>query len=153
LRNWEAIKASERASSGEENAHRSRLEGVPITLPALARAQALGDRAARAGFDWPDLEGVLDKVGEELTELRGVEDPEARAWELGDLLFTLVNVARWLGVDAESALRGTCDRFTHRYAEMEQEASARGIDLADLTLDEQDALWDRVKREGENGPV
>jgi tetrapyrrole methylase family protein/MazG family protein len=151
LRNWEAIKASERASSGEENAHRSRLEGVPVTLPALARAQALGDRAARAGFDWPDLEGVLAKVGEEIAELRGVEDPEARARELGDLLFTLVNVARWLGVDAESGLRGTCDRFAHRYAEMEQVASARGVDLADLSLDEQDALWTRAKEWGRGG--
>jgi tetrapyrrole methylase family protein/MazG family protein len=153
LRNWEAIKASERAASGEGDAHRSRLEGVSLTLPALARAQTLGDRAARAGFDWPDLEGVLTKVGEEITELRGVEDPEAQARELGDLLFTLVNVARWLGLDAESALRGTCDRFTRRYTKMEQEASARGIDLADLPLDEQDALWDRVKREEGDGPV
>jgi tetrapyrrole methylase family protein/MazG family protein len=153
LRNWEAIKASERASSGEEDAHRSRLGGVPVTLPALARAQALGDRAARTGFDWPDLEGVLAKVGEEIAELRGVEDPEARAQELGDLLFTMVNVARWLGVDAESALRGTCDRFTHRYTEMEQAASALGRDLADLSLDEQDALWDRAKREEGSGPV
>jgi tetrapyrrole methylase family protein/MazG family protein len=151
LRNWEAIKASERASSGDGDARRSRLEGVPVTLPALARAQALGDRVARAGFDWPDLEGVLAKVGEEIAELREVEDAEARARELGDLLFTLVNVARWLGVDAESALRGTCDRFTRRYAEMERSASARGIDLTDLSLDEQDALWDRVKEEGENG--
>jgi tetrapyrrole methylase family protein/MazG family protein len=153
LRNWEAIKARERASAGEANAHRSRLEGVPVTLPALARAQSLGDRAARTGFDWPDLEGVLAKVGEEVAELRGVEDPEAQAQELGDLLFTMVNVARWLGVDAESALRGTCDRFTRRYAAMEQAASARGIDLADLPLDEQDALWNRVKREGGNGSV
>jgi tetrapyrrole methylase family protein/MazG family protein len=153
LRNWEAIKARERAAAGEGNAHRSRLEGVPVTLPALARAQSLGDRAARAGFDWPDLEGVLAKVGEEVAELRGVEDPEAQAQELGDLLFAMVNVARWLGVDAESALRGTCDRFTRRYAAMEQAASARGIDLADLPLDEQDALWNRVKREGGDGSV
>lgn len=151
LRNWEAIKASERASLGDGDAHRSRLEGVPVTLPALARAQALGDRVARAGFDWPDLGGVLAKVGEEIAELREVEDPEARARELGDLLFTLVNVGRWLGVDAESALRGTCDRFTRRYAEMEQSASARGVDLADLSLEEQGALWDRAKEEGENG--
>ena len=149
LRNWEAIKAAERMEEG--NAHHSRLDGVPTILPALARAQALGDRAARGGFDWPDLEGVLDKLDEEVAELCAAKGREAREQELGDLLFTLVNVARWLGVDAESALRGTCDRFTRRYAEMEQAASARGIDLADLSLDEQDALWDRAKEERENG--
>jgi uncharacterized protein YabN with tetrapyrrole methylase and pyrophosphatase domain len=121
------------------------LEGVPAILPALARAQALGDRAARAGFDWPDLKGVLDKVTEEVSELRQAEDAEARERELGDLLFSLANLARWLEVDAESALRDTCDRFMDRYAEMERQARARGIDLADLPLAEQDALWDQAK--------
>jgi tetrapyrrole methylase family protein/MazG family protein len=145
LRHWEAIKASERSTSGEEGVFHSRLEGVPAILPALARAQALGERAARAGFDWPDLAGVLDKVGEEVAELRGSHDPATQASELGDLLFCLVNVARWLGVDAETALRGTCDRFVHRYTKMEREAHARGIDLAALTLAEQDALWEEAK--------
>lgn len=145
LRHWEAIKASERSASGEEGVYRSRLEGVPGILPALARAQALGERAARAGFDWPDLAGVLDKVGEEVAELSGSHDPATQASELGDLLFCLVNVARWLGVDAESALRGTCDRFVYRYTRMEQEAHARGVDLAALTLAEQDALWEEAK--------
>jgi MazG family protein len=145
LRHWEAIKASERSTSGEEGVFHSRLEGVPAILPALARAQALGERAARAGFDWPDLAGVLDKVGEEVAELRGSHDPAAQASELGDLLFCLVNVARWLDVDAESTLRGTCDRFVHRYTKMEREAHARGIDLAALTLAEQDALWEEAK--------
>lgn len=143
LRNWEAIKASEREKGGD--AHLSRMEGVPIILPALARAQALGDRAARAGFDWPDADGVLDKLAEEVAELRATGEPGARARELGDLLFTLVNVARWLDVDAESALRGACDRFTYRYAEMEQMARTRGIDLSTLSLAEQDALWELVK--------
>jgi tetrapyrrole methylase family protein/MazG family protein len=146
LRNWEAIKADERAASDEENVHRSRLDGVPAILPALARAQALGERAARAGFDWPDLEGVLEKVKEEVAELHGVDDRDARARELGDLLFSLVNVARWLAVDAESALRGTCDRFVRRYAEMEQVARARGLTLADLPPAEQDSLWEQAKR-------
>lgn len=145
LRNWEAIKADERAASGQENVHHSRLDGVSPILPALARAQALGDRAARAGFDWPDLDGVLDKVREELVELRAVEDPVRREQEMGDLLFTLVNAARWLAVDAESALRGTCDRFTRRYVEMERLAHARGASLDDLSLAEQDALWERAK--------
>jgi tetrapyrrole methylase family protein/MazG family protein len=143
LRNWEAIKASERAAEG--NAHSSRLKGVPAILPALARAQALSDRAARAGFDWPDMDGVLEKLAEEVAELCAVEDREARAQELGDLLFTLVNVARWLDVDAESALRSTCDRFTTRYAEMEQIARGQGNDLSALSLSEQDGLWEEVK--------
>jgi tetrapyrrole methylase family protein/MazG family protein len=145
LRNWEAIKAKERAAIGQENAHRSRLESVPAILPALARAQAVGDRVARVGFDWPEVQGVLDKVGEEVEELRAAVEPEARARELGDLLFSLVNVARWLGVDAESALRGTCDRFTLRYTQMERMARAQGLDLAELSLADQDALWESSK--------
>jgi tetrapyrrole methylase family protein/MazG family protein len=145
LRHWEAIKAGERAALSEEGIHRSRLEGVPEILPALARAQVLGARAARAGFDWPDLAGVLEKVNEEVAELRASRDADTQAGELGDLLFSLVNVARWLGVDAESALRGTCDRFVGRYAQMEQAARAQGLDLADLSLAEQDALWDKAK--------
>ena len=121
------------------------MDGVPPILPALARAQALGERAARAGFDWPDISGVLDKVREELAELSDSADREARAQELGDVLFSLVNAARWLGIDAESALRGTCDRFTQRYIQMEQEAQSRGLDLSALSLEEQDTLWDRAK--------
>jgi tetrapyrrole methylase family protein/MazG family protein len=146
LRHWEAIKAGERAASGDGgDAARSRLEGVPAILPALARAQALGDRVARAGFDWPDLMGVLDKVSEEVAELQSSQDLDTQARELGDLLFSLVNVARWLGVDAESALRGACDRFVSRYSQMERSAQARGLDLAELSLDEQDRLWEQAK--------
>ncbi len=146
LRNWEAIKADERSRVG--NAHRSRLEGVPAILPALARAQELGDRVARTGFDWSDLPGVLDKLSEEVAELQAAGDRAARERELGDLLFTLTNVARWLGVDAESALRGACDRFTRRYAAMERAARDRGTNLADLSPAEQDALWEEAKRAG-----
>ncbi len=148
LRAWEAIKADERADSRPAGKHGSRLDGVPEILPALARAQALGERAARAGFDWRELDGVLDKVGEELAELRDAQEQETRAHELGDLLFSLVNVARWLKVDAEGALRRTCDRFAHRYAQMEQEARRLGLDLSSLPLEEQDALWDQVKDRG-----
>ena len=145
LRNWEAIKARERDSGAVSEAHRSRLDGLPITLPALARAQALSDRAARAGFDWPDVEGVLDKLAEEIGELRSAGDSSERAQELGDLLFTLVNVARWLDIDAESALRGACDRFTERYSEMERFALDKGVHLDDLTAAELDRLWERSK--------
>jgi tetrapyrrole methylase family protein/MazG family protein len=148
LRNWEAIKAAERTRSHQGGEELSRLDGVPAILPSLARAQALGDRAARAGFDWPNLHGVLDKVGEELGEVKDALDREAQAKELGDLLFSLVNFARWLEVDAESALRGACDRFVRRYTWMEQHARRQGLDLSSLPLEEQDALWDQAKRRG-----
>lgn len=147
LRNWEAIKAGERQAEG--HGHASRLAGVPAILPSLARAQALGERAARHGFDWPDIDGVMDKLAEEVSELRAVEDAEEREKELGDVLFSVVNVARWLGVDAESALRGACQRFARRYAGMEDQARRRGIDLAVLSLSEQDALWDKAKSQAE----
>jgi tetrapyrrole methylase family protein/MazG family protein len=147
LRNWEAIKASERQEEG--HAQDSRLAGVPELLPALARAQAQGDRAARAGFDWPDVDGVLDKLDEEVAELRAAQNPEERLREMGDLLFTLVNVARWLDIDAESALRSACDRFAQRYAEMERAARAQGTDLATLSMTEQETLWNRAKTSSE----
>ncbi len=143
LRNWEAIKADERTAEG--HADHSRLKSVPVILPALARAQSLSDRAARDGFDWPDLDGVLEKVGEEAGELRAAVELEEQARELGDLLFALVNVARWLDIDAESALRGTCDRFTQRYAEMERLARAQHDRLGALTPAEQEALWATAK--------
>jgi tetrapyrrole methylase family protein/MazG family protein len=143
LRNWEAIKARERGAEG--NGPGSRLAGVPTILPSLARAEALGERAARAGFDWPDIEGVLDKVAEELDEVRMAGDPEARAAEFGDLLFTLVNVARWTGIDAESTLRGACDRFARRYGEIEQMAEAQGTEFASLSPIQKEELWKRAK--------
>jgi uncharacterized protein YabN with tetrapyrrole methylase and pyrophosphatase domain len=124
LRNWEAIKASERAEEGE--AHRSTLEGVPITLPALARAQELADRAARIGFDRSDPEGLWATIREETAALRARRDADDQARELGDLLFSLADVARWLGLDAESALRGACDRFVRRHVEMERATRASG---------------------------
>jgi tetrapyrrole methylase family protein/MazG family protein len=152
LLNWELIKAEERAAAARaETPARggvptaSRLAGVPDILPALARAQALGARAARLGFDWPDAAGVLDKVGEEAAELAGAGDGEERERELGDLLFSLVNLARKLDIDAESALRGTCDRFTRRYAEMERRARLQGLDLTAMSLAEQDVFWDESK--------
>jgi tetrapyrrole methylase family protein/MazG family protein len=146
LRNWEAIKARERTSNGGEGqTDHSQLESVPSILPALARAQAIGERVARTGFDWPDLNGVLAKLDEEVAEVRAAQSPERQEQEMGDLLFTLVNAARWLKVDAESALRGACDRFTQRYREMEQEACAHGRDLADLLPAEQDLLWEQAK--------
>jgi len=148
LRAWEAIKANERANASHEGEQPSSLDSVPAILPALARAQALGERAARTGFDWPDLSGVLDKVSEELAELIDCRDQQGQARELGDLLFSLVNVARWLRIDAESALRGACDRFSERYAHMEQDAQSHGVELSTLSPAEQDALWNQAKNHG-----
>ncbi len=145
LRNWEAIKAQERNSLGDGGEQPSQLEGLPVILPALARAQALGERAARVGFDWSSVNGVLDKVAEEVSELQRANGPQGRTEELGDLLFTLVNVARWLDVDAESALRGACDRFTRRYVQMERAARKEGVDLDELSPAELDVLWERAK--------
>ncbi len=115
LRNWEAIKAQERAAKGQ--AHRSRLEGVPIALPALARAQALAGRAARGTEGAPDFEALWARVGEAAAQIRRDDDPQAQEERLGDLLFALADAARALGLDAESALRRACDRFVNRATE------------------------------------
>jgi tetrapyrrole methylase family protein/MazG family protein len=147
LRNWAAIKAAERLpASGQESQHSS-LHGVPLALPALARAQSFGARAARVGFDWPDLEGVLSKLAEEVNELRQADSADRRTQEMGDLLFTLVNAARWLSIDAETALRGACDRFAARFSAMERAAREQGAALSSLSPSDLDALWNRAKEE------
>jgi tetrapyrrole methylase family protein/MazG family protein len=143
LHNWETIKEHERAEKGQSS--RSRMEGVPVSLPALARAQALSNRAARDGFDWPNVDGVLEKLGEEVGELQAASDLHAQASEVGDIFFALVNVARWLGIDAESALRATCGRFTRRYGEMERLARSRNLHLSDLSPAELETLWQKTK--------
>lgn len=150
LRNWEAIKA-------EEKAERRLLDGVPRSLPALLRAQRMGDKARRVGFDWPDGRGARDKVTEELAELDvavASGDKAEVEHELGDALFALVNLARHHGIDAEMALRGTADRFASRFAHVEDRVRAAhggwprgedgkpgtGLDLAEL-----DGYWDEAK--------
>ena len=140
LHNWEEIKREEK---GE--AKGSMLDDVPPTLPALAQAQSYQRRVARVGFDWPNVEGVVAKVAEEIEELRRTLDAAEREEELGDLLFSLVNLARWLKVDAESALRAANARFTRRFVAMEDLCRQRGQHLADLSLAEQDALWEEIK--------
>jgi MazG family protein len=141
-RNWEVIKAEEKASAGAD-APASVLDGVPGSLPALAYAAKLSKRAASIGFDWRVLGPVFDKVREEVDELEA--DPGS-ADELGDVLFTIVNVARHLGHDPESALRGAATKFRRRFQFVEREAAARGLDLA--TADEAlvDELWEAAKR-------
>jgi tetrapyrrole methylase family protein / MazG family protein len=139
VRNWEALKAAE---YGRESA----LDGVQRSLPALQWAWSLQRRAANVGFDWPDVDGALEKVEEELGELREAPTVEAREAEFGDLLFTLVNVARKLGLNPEDALRGSAGRFQARFRQMEQAARAQGKALKDLPIDELDRYWEAAKR-------
>ncbi len=147
LRNWEKLKAAERKANGQDQV-KGLLDGVSKALPALAQAQEYQDRAARVGFDWKDVQPVLDKVVEELREIKEAESPEDRADELGDLLFAVVNVIRWYRVDAETALRGTNSRFRRRFAHVEQRAREQGRHLSDMTLEEMDVFWDEAKALG-----
>ena len=149
-RQWERIKADERSgAAGEEAAPRPKgaLDGVSRILPALAASQEMQDRAANIGYEWPSIEGVLDKVHEELAELRAAATPAEQAEEYGDLLFVLVNVARWEGIEAEAALRSANDKFRRRFASVERQASERGVALKDLDFAALDALWDAAKAE------
>ena len=142
LVNWEKLKEKERGKKKED---KGILDGVPLALPALSQAQEYQDRAARVGFDWPEIEGVLDKIAEEIEEVRQATDETELTSELGDLLFALVNLARWKKVDAESALRGTNMKFKKRFGYVEKGAKAQGRDLSSLTLAEMDALWNEAK--------
>ncbi|WP_037488108.1 nucleoside triphosphate pyrophosphohydrolase [Sphingobium indicum] len=137
---WEAIKAAERA---EKEPDSSALAGVAIALPALLRAEKLQKRAARTGFDWPDTNGAIAKIVEELDEVQGAATPAEREEEVGDLLFAVVNLARHLKIDPEVALRGGNAKFDRRFRVMEEIA---GDAFAALTLDEKEALWQRAKR-------
>jgi tetrapyrrole methylase family protein/MazG family protein len=139
LRNWDAIKKTE--------GKRSVLSGVPRSMPALARALSVSKRAARAGFEWPSMEGVLEKLDEEEREVREAlasGDAAHIESEIGDLLFTVVNVARWAKIDPEEALRGMLDRFTARFERMESLASSP---LDELDAEMWDVLWNRAKAE------
>ena len=138
---WEAIKAAERADRDPDP---SALAGVASALPALLRAEKLQKRAARTGFDWPDTVGVIAKIEEELEEVRQAGTAEERQEEVGDLLFAVVNLARHLKVDAETALRAANAKFEHRFRTME---SLAGDAFAGLTLDDKEALWQRAKRD------
>ena len=146
-RAWESLKAEERRKLGQGNG----LDGIPKALPALTRARKLGGRAADAGFDWPDDEGPRAKIDEELAELDRVIDqgrnPARMEAELGDLLFSVVNLARHLDVDPEQALRRANERFERRYAHLEQALTARGIDQRAAGAELLDQLWIAAKAE------
>ena len=149
-RAWEDAKAEERATRARaEGLQPSLLDGVPLALPAPTRAQKLQRRAARVGFDWPDVAPVLAKIEEELAELRtemAAAAPRARlADELGDLLFAVVNLARHLEVDAEAALRQTNAKFERRFRAIETALGAAGRKLEDASLAELERLWQRAK--------
>lgn len=143
LSNWEKLKERERRAKGGNN---GLLDGVPVALPALSQAQEYQDRAARVGFDWNDIDGVLDKVREEIEEIKNAETDFELASEFGDLFFALVNVARWKKVDAESALRRTNVKFKKRFAHIEQGASKQGRRLSELSLEQMENLWQEAKK-------
>jgi tetrapyrrole methylase family protein/MazG family protein len=140
--NWERLKAIERAENGGEQ--KGLLTGVPVALPALSQAEAYQQRAARVGFDWPHIEGVLDKINEEIEEVRRAQGDE-RALEIGDLFFALVNLARWYDLDPESALRETNQKFRRRFETIEQAAKDQGREIGQMTLEEMDAIWEAAK--------
>ena len=142
-RNWEQLKAEERREAGKPEP--SAMDSVPSALPALTAAQLMQDRAARFGFDWDDVDGVLDKLVEEIGEFRAAGSPEERLDEFGDVLFALVNLARWSGIHAEDALRQANGKFRSRYQAMERLASEREQDFAALPLDDKEALWQEAK--------
>ena len=154
---WEKAKERERAAKNgekaaekaEERAAPSLMDDVALALPALMRAEKLQKRAARAGFDWPDAAGVAEKIAEEARELAEAaagKQQQAVKEELGDLRFSVVNLARHLKVDPEAALRRANDKFARRFRHMEQQARQQGHDLADLSPAQQDALWQQAKQ-------
>ena len=153
---WETTKAAERALKGKA-APSSALDGVALALPALMRADKLQRRAARVGFDWPEARQVLDKIEEEIGELRAELDdgakPEAVKDEVGDLLFALANLARHLGVDPEAALRGGNAKFERRFRSIEAALAAEGRRPEQASLKEMEALWVEAKAEERRKPA
>lgn len=139
--NWEELKKRERAETGHQQPD-SLLDGIPKILPALAQAEKYQKRAAKVGFDWVEVQNVYSKLREEFAELENATSDENRAEEMGDVLFSLVNVARWLKIDPEIALRETNQKFARRFRYIEQHA---GRDLREMSLEEMDALWNEAK--------
>jgi len=145
---WEQIKAQEQADAGER---RSVLRGLPASLPALLRAYEIGTRVAAVGFDWAKTADVVDKIEEEVAELRAAaasEGPVRTEEEMGDLLFAIANLSRKLGIDPESALRKANGKFTSRFTALEDRLHARGRSVHDATLDEMEREWAAVKAAG-----
>ena len=157
MRNWEQLKAAERDADGtadgadggaaRDPAMPDAFSGLSTSLPALAYADEMQGRAAALGYDWPDLEGVIDKVAEEASELLAADDHAERVEEYGDLLFVIVNLGRKLGIDPEASLRAASRKFASRFARVERFAGQRGVELRALGLDALDELWQEAKAE------
>ncbi len=145
--NWDEIKRKENNGEG------SLLDSVPKNIPSLAYSHAIQNRAARTGFDWKDFAGILDKVMEELGELRQAETQQQKVHEFGDLVFVLTNVARWLNIDPELSLRQANDRFYRRFKYMEEVCVTKNIQLGSLSFDEQNQLWEEAKRKEKEGKI
>ncbi len=141
--NWETLKREERGTDT------SMLASVPKQMPALGYSQAIQRRVAQVGFDWEDVDGVIDKLAEEVSEFKQAPSQEQKAQEFGDLLFTLANIARRLGIDLEASLREANQRFYHRFSYMEKVCHQRGLNFSQLSFDGQNALWEEAKREME----
>ena len=149
VQTWDEVKRAEKKSA--DGATSSTFTGVAKSGPSLQYATKIQKRAADVGFDWPNADGAFEKIIEESAEIRQAvalnSDPETVRMELGDLLFSVVNLSRHLGHDAEQALRGASDKFRHRFEQVEQLAHSRDIDLANASLEQLDALWDEVKKQ------
>ncbi|MBZ0295492.1 MAG: nucleoside triphosphate pyrophosphohydrolase [Anaerolineae bacterium] len=149
--NWEAIKKQEKVD--QDKAHESMLDSIPRGLPSLLQAHQYQARAAKLNFDWEQVDDVIAKVREEMDEVLAAETDEHRTEEIGDLLFVLVNWARWLGVEPETALRGANTKFYRRFSHIERQVAAQGKQMTDCTLTELDALWDEAKALEKVSPV
>ena len=153
IKNWETIKAQEKAEKLKSRTpeQRSLLEGIPSKLPAIHEAHQISSRAARVGFDWRDVEGIFDKLQEEVQELKEVlsgDDERHRERledEIGDMLFVIVNIARYLKIDSESALKRANRKFKSRFQYMETELANQGKTLEEASLEEMEALWQKAK--------
>jgi tetrapyrrole methylase family protein / MazG family protein len=144
IRNWEMLKQQEKTKAGRD----SILDGIPDSMPALPAARKIQSVVSRVGFDWQDAKGVIDKLREETAELGEAlenKDDNAVEDEIGDLLFSVVNLARLLKVDPESALRRTNRKFRKRFLEIEKEAKKRGMKLDEMTLEDMDLIWENAK--------
>lgn len=154
LRNWEQMKAEEKRRKGQRPDQASALDGIPLDLPALMKAYKLQKKASKVGFDWDSIEGVFEKIEEELRELRQVvadgQSADEAALELGDLLFAVSNAARFIGADPEEALSRTNRKFYRRFRYIEEQLAAQGKALSDSTLDEMETLWQEAKTRAES---
>lgn len=149
LENWEKLKLAEREELDQEV--NGVLKGVSSALPALVQAETFQHRVNRVGFDWPDIQGVYEKISEELLEVQQAEKPDEYEDEIGDLLFAVVNLARWYKVDAESALRAANAKFRRRFEDLEADVRSQGKDVSKLNLEVLDRLWNTVKQRKEKG--